>query len=83
MSPAARLRCQSYREIAIRLMRSPSDAHHLRFAQPRAMGLKVSDEFTVPLCRAHHHDNHRFGDEQARWEATTHDPIAAAVDPKE
>ena len=37
--------------------RSPVDAHHLRFAQPRAMGLKVSDEFTVPLCRTHHRDN--------------------------
>ncbi|WP_456765814.1 DUF968 domain-containing protein [Bradyrhizobium sp. USDA 3650] len=25
---------------------SPSDPHHLRFAQPRALGRKVSDEFT-------------------------------------
>ncbi|WP_375775704.1 ERF family protein [Bradyrhizobium sp. ma5] len=32
---------------------TPSDAHHLKFAQPRALGRKVSDEFTVPLCRAH------------------------------
>ncbi len=31
--------------------RSPADAHHLRFTQPRALGRKVSDEFTVPLCR--------------------------------
>ena len=29
--------------------RLPSDAHHLRFAQRRALGSKVSDEFTVPL----------------------------------
>jgi Protein of unknown function (DUF968) len=48
--------------------RSPVDAHHLRFAQPRAMGLKASDEFTVPLCRTHHRDNHSFGDEVAWWE---------------
>ena len=34
--------------------RRPADAHHLRFAQPRAPGLKVSDEFTLPLCRIHH-----------------------------
>jgi hypothetical protein len=27
--------------------RSPSDAHHLRFAQQRALGRKVSNEFTV------------------------------------
>jgi hypothetical protein len=31
--------------------RFPSDAHHLKFAQPRSLGRKVSDEFTVPLCR--------------------------------
>jgi hypothetical protein len=30
--------------------RSPCDAHHLKFDQPRALGRKVSDEFTVPLC---------------------------------
>jgi hypothetical protein len=34
--------------------RRPSDAHHIRFGQPRALGSKVSDEFTVPLCRVHH-----------------------------
>jgi ERF superfamily protein/uncharacterized protein DUF968 len=47
--------------------RSPSDAHHLKFAQPRALGRKVSDEFTVPLCRAHHRDLHRNGNERAWW----------------
>src|SRR5262249_11059654 len=39
--------------------RQPSDPHHLRFAQPRALGLKVSDEFTVPLCRGHHRQLHQ------------------------
>jgi hypothetical protein len=58
--------------------RSPADAHHLRFTQPRAMGLKVSDEFTVPLCRAHHRDNHSSGDEVAWWERRAIDPIATA-----
>jgi hypothetical protein len=47
--------------------RSPCDAHHLRFAQPRALGRKVSDEFTVPLCRYHHNDLHRYGNEIAWW----------------
>ena len=37
--------------------RSPADAHHLKFTQPRAMGRKVSDEFTVPLCRTHHREH--------------------------
>jgi transposase len=26
---------------------------------------KVSDEFTVPLCRCHHRDLHRYGDDAA------------------
>jgi hypothetical protein len=43
--------------------RRPCDAHHLRFAQSRALGRKVSDEFTVPLCRGHHRELHRHGDE--------------------
>src|SRR5262249_38867943 len=45
--------------------RQPCDPHHLRFAQPRAIGLKVSDEFTVPLCRGHHRELHQAGDEAA------------------
>jgi hypothetical protein len=58
--------------------RSPADAHHLRFTQPRAMGRKVSDEFTVPLCRTHHRDNHRFGDEQAWWSKQAIDPVGTS-----
>ena len=48
--------------------RQPCDPHHLRFAQPRALGLKVSDEFTVPLCRGHHRQLHQAGNEGAWWE---------------
>jgi hypothetical protein len=40
---------------------TPSDPHHLKSAQPRASRRKVSDEFTVPLCRTHHQDLHRQG----------------------
>jgi hypothetical protein len=60
--------------------RRPSDAHHLRFAQPKAMGRKVSDEFTVPLCRTHHRQLHRSGDEPEWWKAMDADvdPIAVA-----
>ena len=56
----------------------PADAHHLRFTQLRAMGRKVSDEFTVPLCRAHHRQIHGVGDEQLWWRPTTIDPLEAA-----
>ena len=48
--------------------RQPCDAHHLRFAQPQALGLKVSDEFTVPLCRTHHREVHSYGREKAWWD---------------
>lgn len=58
--------------------RSPADAHHLRFTQPRAMGRKVSDEFTVPLCRTHHRDNHSSGDEVAWWERRAIDPVTTS-----
>jgi len=58
--------------------RRPSDAHHLRFGQPRALGRRVSDEFIVPLCRVHHRDLHRRGDEKQWWEATTIDPMEVA-----
>src|SRR5262249_3461694 len=48
--------------------RHPSDPHHLRFAQLRALGVKVSDEFTVPLCRGQHRQLHQSGDEIAGWQ---------------
>jgi hypothetical protein len=58
--------------------RNPADAHHLKFTQPRAMGRKVSDEFTVPLCRAHHRDLPSVGNEVAWWERRAIDPVTTA-----
>jgi hypothetical protein len=58
--------------------RSPSDAHHLKFAQGRALGRKVSDEFTVPLCRAHHRELHQRGDERMWWQQLNLDPLPIA-----
>ena len=60
--------------------RTPCDPHHLRFTQNRALGRKVSDEFTVPLCRGHHHELHRHGDELAWWGKRGIEPVAAARD---
>jgi ERF superfamily len=58
--------------------RRPADAHHLRFAQSPALGRKVSDEFTVPLCRGHHREVHRCGDEAIWWQKIGIDPTSAA-----
>ena len=58
--------------------RTPSDPHHLRFAQHQALGRKVSDEFTVPLCRGHHREVHRCGDEAAWWQKAGIDPTTFA-----
>ena len=58
--------------------RKPSDAHHLRFVQPRALGRKASDEFAVPLCRIHHREAHRASNERAWWKAAGIDPLKIA-----
>jgi hypothetical protein len=58
--------------------RQPSDPHHLRFAQGRGMGQKVGDDFTVPLCRGHHREVHRCGDEAAWWKRAGIDPLTTA-----
>jgi ERF superfamily protein len=59
---------------------TPCDAHHLKFAQPRTLGRKVSDEFTVPLCRAHHQELHRHGNERAWWANLQIAPLPVAQD---
>ena len=60
--------------------RAPSDAHHVKFAEQRAMGRKVSDKFTVPVCRLHHRELHRRGDERTWWAEHEIDPLIVAAD---
>jgi hypothetical protein len=58
--------------------REPCDPHHLRFAQQRGLAQKVSDEFTVPLCRAHHRELHRAGKEKDWWSRNGLEPLESA-----
>jgi hypothetical protein len=58
--------------------RRPSDPHHLRYLQPRALGRRASDEFAVPLCRSHHRAVHRARDERAWWQIARIDPTKVA-----
>jgi hypothetical protein len=60
--------------------RTPAEAHHIRFAQPRALGRKVSDEYTVPVCRVHHRDLHGYGDEASWWAGIGIDPLLIALE---
>jgi hypothetical protein len=59
--------------------RIPSDAHHIKFAEQRAMGRKVSDKFAVPICRLHHRELHRRGNERVWWQNQGIDPVAVAA----
>ena len=59
--------------------RAPSDPHHIKFAEQLAMGRKVNDRFTVPICRLHHRELHRKGNERAWWEKQEIDPLPAAA----
>jgi hypothetical protein len=79
-----RLRDKDHRKFVLRQPclvcgRVPSDPHHLTFTQPRALGRRVSDEFTVPVCRAHHRELHRSGNEVAWWRRLNIDPLPAAL----
>jgi DNA recombination protein Rad52 len=58
--------------------RQPTEAHHQKFSQPSALGRKVSDAFTVPLCALHHRDLHTTGNELAWWEKKKIDPLPTA-----
>jgi DNA recombination protein Rad52 len=60
--------------------RNPVHAHHLKFAQPKGLAMKVSDEFTVPLCAVHHDELHRAGVEIEWWQTRKLDPLPIAAE---
>ena len=60
--------------------RQPTHAHHLTFAQKRGLAMKVSDEFTVPLCALHHDEVHRSGGESKWWSERKIEPLGTATD---
>jgi hypothetical protein len=84
LGKTVRLRDKDHRRFVLRQAclvcgRVPADPHHLTFTQPRALGRRVSDEFTVPVCRIHHRELHRSGDEAAWWRKFNIDPIPIAL----
>jgi hypothetical protein len=84
LGKTVRLRDKEHRKFVSRQAclvcgRTPSDPHHLTFVQPRALGHRVSDEFTVPVCRVHHRELHRQGDEATWWDKVHIDPLPIAL----
>jgi ERF superfamily len=84
LGKTVRLRDKEHRRFVLRQPclvcgRMPSDPHHLTFIQPRALGRRVSDEFTVPVCRVHHRELHRSGNEAAWWRRLNIDPLPVAL----
>ena len=71
--------CYVARQPCLVCGRAPGHAHHLRFAQPRALGRKVSDEWVVPLCATHHRALHSIGDEERWWKERRIEPSAVAL----
>ena len=84
LGKTVRLRDKDHRRFVLRQAclvcgRVPSDPHHLTFTQPRALGRRVSDEFIVPVCRVHHRELHRSGNEAAWWRKLSIDPVPVAL----
>ena len=84
LGKTVRLRDKDHQRFVVRQAclvcgRVPSDPHHLTFTQPRALGRRVSDEFIVPVCRVHHRELHRSGDEVAWWRRLNIDPVPVAL----
>jgi hypothetical protein len=84
LGKTVRLRDKDHRKFVMRQAclvcgRVPSDPHHLRFTQPRALRRTVSDEFLVPICRLHHRELHRSGDEAVWWQKLNIDPVPVAL----
>jgi DNA recombination protein Rad52 len=83
ISEPKRIRCKEHlRYVAsqpcVICGRSPSHAHHVRYAQRRGLGIKVSDEFTVPLCATHHQQLHNTTKEREWWQERKIDPLIVA-----
>jgi hypothetical protein len=62
----------------LRYRRAPSGAHHIKFADARAMGRRVSDKYTVPICGLHRRELHWRGNERTWWQSRGIDPLPVA-----
>ena len=62
-----------------------TEACHIRFADPSVgkpitgIGIKPDDWWVVPMCGAHHHEQHHIGNEKFFWKLWSIDPIRTAM----
>lgn len=62
-----------------------TQAAHIRFSDARVaklnagVGAKADDYWTLPMCGAHHDEQHRTGDERKFWRRHNIDPILYAL----
>ena len=54
------------------------EAHHLTYAEPNGMALKVGDNWVVPMCHPHHMELHAYGDEELWWAMQGIEPLPIA-----
>lgn len=68
---------ETVRELPCLACRHPwnIDAHHVRIAQASSTGMKVGDNWVVPLCRPCHTELHTHGDEGDFWLGVDRDPL--------
>ncbi len=52
-------------------------AHHITYAEPRALGRKNSDRYVVPICPLHHYELHQLG-EKSYWKNKGLEPLIYA-----
>jgi hypothetical protein len=69
--PQERLRLLRYlavvREKPCLICGDKAEAHHINYAQPKALSRKNSDEYTVPMCHRHHMEMHNAGIPEKTW----------------
>ena len=60
--------------------RTPTEPITFALPSRALLGRKVSDEYTVPVCRLHHRDLHSYGDEASWWAGVSIDPLPIALE---
>ena len=78
-SAIATMRWEPFRRMREAISARPECGPSQKLAISRTGFFSVSDEFLVPVCRIHHRELHRSGNEAAWWRKFNIDPIPIAL----